>query len=152
EKEVYVATYGSLRRLMGNAHVNKYAGAEFVGLGHTVKAFDIFAYCGGFPSLSLKHNDAKVPAVVDVYKTTEKGLKGPYDGLEGYPSFYNRTLVDINMEDGKQLQAWIYHIDKQTGPLVESGDWCLHKVGENYYEQLAARDRAMQAELEAVQE
>lgn len=141
DKNVLVATYGSLRRGMGNHPVNDMAGGEFVGLGKTAGNVDIFAYCGGFPSISLKHSDNGKPVVVDVYRTTQQGLEGPYDRLEGHNplrktgNFYDRSEVMINMDSGEQVKAWIYHIDDVTGPLVESGDWCLHKGGEGYYEQ-----------------
>lgn len=133
EKNVYVACYGSLRNGMGNYHVNEYAGAEYVGTGKTVNNYDLFAYCGGFPSVSLIHNDAQKPVVVDVFKTTQRGLEGPYDRLEGHrgnghpQTFYNRDVVDVEMEDGTVLECWIYNIPEETGPLVESGDWCLYK-------------------------
>ncbi|MGL5013756.1 MAG: gamma-glutamylcyclotransferase family protein [Bacteroidales bacterium] len=142
DKIVYVATYGSLRRGMGNHVVNSYANAEFVGLGKTERNIDMFAYCGGFPSISLEHTENNKPIVVDVYKTTLDGLEGPYDRLEGYSpnrkggNFYNRTKIKIKMDDGSELDAWIYHIDSVTGPLVESGDWGLFKGGENYYDKL----------------
>lgn len=142
DKNVLVATYGSLRRGMGNHVVNTYADAEFVGVGKTKDNIDIFAYCGGFPSISLKHSDNGKPVVVDIYRTTQDGLEGPYDRLEGYSptrksgNFYDRTQVMVEMEDGSEVKAWIYHIDSQTGPLVESGDWGLYKGGENYYDKL----------------
>ncbi len=141
EKNVLVATYGSLRRNMGNHHVNELAGGEFVGTGKTAGNVDIFAYCGGFPSISLKHCENGKPVVVDVYRTTQAGLEGPYDRLEGYSptrksgNFYDRSEVMIDMDNGEQVKAWIYHIDEQTGPLVESGDWGLYKGGEDYYKQ-----------------
>ncbi|MGL4519211.1 MAG: gamma-glutamylcyclotransferase family protein [Phocaeicola sp.] len=143
EKNVYVATYGSLRRKMGNHSVNAMAGGEFVGLGKTEQNINLYAYCSGFPSVSLAHSSNEKPVVVDVYHTTQSGLEGPYDRLEGYNEkdpkrgFYDRTLVKINMDDGRELDAWIYHIDEETGPLVESGDWAIHRAGEKYYDGLA---------------
>lgn len=134
--KVYVATYGSLRSLMANHRVNTRAGGTVVGLGKTAQPFALYQYCQGFPSVSLADEHAHCQITVEVYETTEAGLTGPYDCLEGYPSFYNRTLVDVNMDDGTTLQAWIYNINEITGPLVESGDWCLHKYGEYYYKDL----------------
>ncbi|MGL5566022.1 MAG: gamma-glutamylcyclotransferase family protein [Plesiomonas sp.] len=142
DKTILVATYGSLRRNMGNHHVNAIGDGELVGLGKTVENFDIFAYCGGFPSVSLKHSENGKPVVVEVYRTHEKGLTGAYDRLEGYNaknperSFYNRTPIKVAMDNGDEVEAWIYHIDEATGPLVESGDWGLYKGGEGYYDNL----------------
>ena len=134
--EVYVATYGSLRRGMGNARVNEMANATFVGKGLTNDNFDLFRYGGGyFPSVSLADSESGTQVVIDVWETDMDGLTGPYDGLEGYPSFYNRTQIEITMDDGTAATAWIYHIDRPTGERVPSGDWCTHKHP-NYYEEM----------------
>lgn len=133
EKNVYVATYGSLRKGMGNYRVNESAGAEFFGSGKTKNKVALFRYCEGFPSISLTHpSDSHV--VVDVFKTDQNGLEGAYDSLEGYRgkghpyNFYDRTEVPIVMDDGSEITAWIYHIDEVTGPQVEHGDWCKYKA------------------------
>lgn len=138
---VYVACYGSLRRNMGNDRVNKYAEATLVGLGNTVEHYNLYAYCSGFPSVSLAHNSADKAVRVEVYQTTMAGLTGPYDMLEGYRgdsehNFYNRTLVPVQMDNGDVLDCWIYHIDEEQSVLVESGDWCEYKRGAEYYESL----------------
>ncbi|MCS5736871.1 gamma-glutamylcyclotransferase family protein, partial [Herbiconiux daphne] len=51
------------------------------------------------------------------------GLKGSYDALEGYPSFYNRTQIPVVLDDGRELDAWIYHIDEEQKEGVAHGDW-----------------------------
>lgn len=140
--KVLVATYGSLRRLMGNHHVNNAAGGVVFGLGRTKEKCDLYEYCSGFPSVSLSHTDADNTVRVEVYETTEHGLTRSYDRLEGCygpghsDNFYDRSLVTIVMDDGTEVEAWIYHIAEQTGPLVKSGDWAVHKRGEEYYDSL----------------
>ncbi len=148
---VLMATYGSLRRGMGNIWCNDAAKATFVATGTAVEPCQLYSYgSGSFPSVSL--NPAHVQPemkdlVVDIYSTDEKGLTGPYDGLEGYPTFYNRTEMPFKLTqdaviDGEELKAgtvvtaWIYHIDEVQCNAVNSGDWCTHKVGEDYYEKL----------------
>lgn len=141
DKTVLVATYGSLRRGMGNFRVNLRAGGEFVGTGKTMEHFDLFEYCYGFPSVSLTHNSAGKPVTVDVFATTQDGLEGAYDGLEGHHgndnphTFYKRSKVKVQMDNGNLVDAWMYHIDEETGPVVEHGDWCVHKNGEQYYDE-----------------
>jgi len=124
---IYVATYGSLRSNMGNHHVNERAGATKVGLGWTKENCDLYAYCSSFPSVSLEHEESGKPVRVEVYETTVAGLRGPYDSLEGYPNFYNRSLIGVVMDDGDELVAWMYHIDEKQSVRVESGDWCEYK-------------------------
>ena len=140
--KVLVATYGSLRRNMQNFRVNERAGGKFFGHGKTVENFDLFRFGGAyFPSVSLKHSDSGKPVVVDVFETDMAGLTGPYDMLEGYDpvnpedGFYNRTQIEIELDSGEVVKAWIYHICEEQNERVESGDWCLYNDPE-YYEKL----------------
>jgi len=121
-KGVLVAVYGTLRQGHGNHWSMEQAQGELVGKGKTVENFNLYNL-GAFPSVSLSHSSNKKPVVVEVYATDERGLTGPLDGLEGYPSFYNRTKVDVRLESGDVVEAWIYHIDDDKGNLIESGDW-----------------------------
>ena len=133
EGKTFVAVYGSLRTGMSNYGVNLRAGAELVGKGRTVEDYDLHRYAGCyFPSVSLTHSDSEKPVVVEVFETTQAGLTGPYDGLEGYPNFYNRTVVPVVLDDGREVDAWIYHIDEKQTDVVDSGDWVeyLENLGE----------------------
>lgn len=132
---VFIATYGSLRLGMENFRVNASGNGVHVGTGKTENNIDLYQYGGAyFPSVSLAHNSNGKQVVVDVFEAPEgdDGLEGAYDMLEGYPSFYNRTIIPIVMDNGDTLDAWIYHIDEEQSVLVESGDWCSHKGLEGY--------------------
>lgn len=138
DKNILVACYGSLRRNMGNFGCNVRAGAEFVGTGKTVEKYNLYDL-GSFPSISLVHNNQDHRVVVDVFRTDEAGLTGPYDSLEGYRgpdqyNFYNRTVVQIEMDTGEVVEAQIYHIDEEKSHPVGHGDWCLHHYGSDYYD------------------
>lgn len=142
--KVFIATYGSLRRNMQNFHVNARGGGEFVSKGVTVDQFDLYRYGGSyFPSVNLKANKSGKQVVVDVFEAPLEGLTGAYDTLEGYVArsarnpeggFYDRTQVEIQLDDGSFAKAWIYHIDEDQGDSnrVESGDWCLHNRADYY--------------------
>lgn len=143
EGHVFIATYGSLRRNMENYGVNSRGNGVFVGHGRTTENYDLYRYQGRayFPSISLVHNESNCPVVVDVFEAPDDrtGLKGSYDMLEGYPSFYNRTEIPITLENGDTLTAWIYHIDEKQGDPIEGGDWCTYKDAD-YYTKLEADD------------
>lgn len=134
----FVATYGSLRRGMHNTRVNQMAGGVLVGLGRTDDNINLYDL-GSFPSVSLTHDSQGSTVVVEVYETAiEGGLEGPYDRLEGYPHFYNRTEVPVTLDNGDTLTAWIYHIDSDRDrEVLNGGDWCLYR-NPNYYTDLAA--------------
>lgn len=133
--KTFIATYGSLRRKMQNFRVNASGNGEFVGKGKTLDNYDLYRYGGAyFPSVSLVHNVSNKQVVVDVFEAPEgrSGLEGSYDSLEGYPNFYNRTQIVVELDDGCQLLAWIYHIDEEQSDRIESGDWCEHNVPDYY--------------------
>lgn len=117
-----VAVYGTLRRGYGNHRVMERADGGFVGKGVTAKKFNMY-HMGGFPSVSKAHSSSQTPITVEVYDVEKEGITGPLDTLEGFPRFYNRTKTDIILDDGTLVDAWLYHIDEETGPVIESGDW-----------------------------
>lgn len=129
EGNVFIATYGSLRRGQGNFGVNARGGGVFFGQGKTEDNYNLYRYHGCyFPSVSLAHNSHGVPVVVEIFEAPESGMKRAYDSLEGYSTspehcFYNRTVVPIVLDDGRKLDAWIYHIDEDQDEGVEHGDW-----------------------------
>jgi gamma-glutamylcyclotransferase (GGCT)/AIG2-like uncharacterized protein YtfP len=114
---------------MENECVNERAKAEYMGEGKTDKNFNLYQYGNGyFPCVSLEHTDNATPVVVDVFQVTQDGLEGPYDALEGYPGFYNRTKILVKMYNDDLVEAWIYHIDEAQPNVVESGDWVEFKT------------------------
>lgn len=140
QEKVYIATYGSLRLDMQNFHVNNRGGGQYIGTGKTEQNYDLFRYGGSyFPSVSLTHSENNKPVVVDVFEAPVSGLTGAYDGLEGYPHFYNRTQIPVILEDGHRVEAWIYHIDEKQPTPVVTGDWCEY-VRPNYYQELADKN------------
>lgn len=123
-EKILVAVYGTLRTGESNHRSMVRANGTSMGLGKTVENYNLYSL-GGFPKVSLTRNDHEVPVVVEVFETDERGLTGPLDGLEGYPSFYNRTLVDVLLDSGETVKAWIYHIENNSGLTapIKNGDW-----------------------------
>ena len=131
--KVLVACYGSLRTGQANVHVNARGGGVSIGEGFTKENYNLYRYNGAyFPSVSLAHNDHGTPVRVEVFETTEAGLKGAYDTLEGYSEdesyrFYNRTQIPVILDSGEEVVAWIYHIDQDLPDwAVKHGDWVKH--------------------------
>lgn len=122
--KVLVAVYGTLRTGEGNFRCMESAQGVSLGLGKTVENYNIYSL-GGFPKVSLTRNSHNVPVVVEVFETDERGLTGPLDRLEGYPAFYDRTKVPVKLDSGETVEAWIYHIESNSGlsyPIL-NGDW-----------------------------
>jgi len=120
-----VAVYGSLRAGLGNHRVldTKWGGSEYVKTTRTADNHNLRAYCSGFPCVSLNEGEGTV--VVELYRILTDETAHRLDRLEGYPSFYDRTKIE--MLDGEE--AWIYHINNSQAEIIEDGDW------KRYYEE-----------------
>lgn len=121
EKCNLVAVYGSLLSGLGNHPVIQ--GSKFVAHTETKDMFKIVDYARGcFPAVTL--DDAVSPIVVEVYEVEDEWTARRLDGLEGYPNFYNRTIVPLV----NGMKAWIYHIEDklEDEDTIVSGDWKLH--------------------------
>ncbi|NIP41348.1 MAG: gamma-glutamylcyclotransferase, partial [candidate division Zixibacteria bacterium] len=71
---------------------------------------------GGFPAVELSGTTAITGEVYEVDDQTFANL----DRLEGYPSFYNRIMIDT--EHG---EAWMYYIEdcSRFSDVVKNGTW-----------------------------
>ena len=120
-KPILAAVYGSLRRGLGNHRLLK--SNKLVGV-QELDGFTLWDYApGSFPAIT-EGGDSKI--TVELYEVDAAGLKR-LDGLEGYPSFYNRKVVSTERGD-----AWIYFIEEDLSHLnkVEDGDWYMYLVNE----------------------
>lgn len=120
DKPNIVAVYGSLREGLGNWrwYLSSKAEAEKIST-EKIKGFKMVSL-GGYPAIYTSKDESEI--TIEVYKVTDKTFKG-LDGLEGYPSFYNRK--EVMTSKGK---AWIYFIDSIAEKSdqythVENGDW-----------------------------
>lgn len=121
-----VAVYGSLLSGLSNHRVMERAKGKLVGSGESIMNIDMYSL-GGFPSISLKHSEHGNTIRVEVYEVDDEGMK-PLNALEGYRgeghnNFYDRSLIDVKLDNGDVVEAFIYHIDEQKSAPVVDGDW-----------------------------
>ena len=110
-----VAVYGTLRQGFGNHRLLEHS--KFLGKTQTEPIFNMHGHV--VPWIS---NGGSTKITIEVYEIDEETLER-LDWLEGYPSYYNRRL--INTEFG---EAWIYFIDNRSvGSKIESGDWAEYR-------------------------
>lgn len=114
-----VAVYGTLRKNNGNHQIIN--DQEHLGTFITDPKYTMFTM-GGFPGVLL-NGDSEI--VIEVYKIDNQQSLERLDRLEGYPSFYNRTVIDTPYG-----RAWMYYLDNDNDeysadlyPRIESGDW-----------------------------
>ena len=114
-KKVFV--YGSLKQGFGNHRLLE--SATFLGLDTTPPDYTMYSL-GGFPGIIPKGN---TPIQGEVYEVDQDQFER-LDMLEGYPSFYNRKLIDTAHGD-----AWIYYLNGDDGEdftryeRVDNGVW-----------------------------
>lgn len=120
-----VFVYGSLRRQHGNFRILERSNATHVGDYTLQLPYQMYSM-GAFPALVEVFNTLN-HITGEVYEVTPEGMQS-LDWLEGYPNFYDRTLVQTPSGG-----AWVYHLaDRDVGslPVVESGDWAEYLKGE----------------------
>jgi gamma-glutamylcyclotransferase (GGCT)/AIG2-like uncharacterized protein YtfP len=118
-QEILVAVYGSLRKGFGNHRVLERNEAQILST-ERIGGFKMFSM-GAFPFIQPASEEDMI--TIEVYAVPITGLPD-LDRLEGYPSFYNRKLVQTS-----KGQAWIYFIENERGGYqqVHDGDWMMFK-------------------------
>ena len=51
------------------------------------------------------------------------------DRLEGYPSFYRRERIQVNLVGGGRVLAWVYIMNRlpKDAKVIEGGDWRTYR-------------------------
>jgi gamma-glutamylcyclotransferase (GGCT)/AIG2-like uncharacterized protein YtfP len=93
------------------------ARAEFVGAGKTKHRYA--TYVDGIPYVVKE----EVSQIAGEAYAVDQGTLGGLDALEGHPSWYERQEVDVVLEDGRQVVAWMYFPKQKQGKLNETGDF-----------------------------
>lgn len=108
-----VCVYGSLREGLHN-HALLHT-AEFIDEYWTEAEFKMVSL-GGFPA--LVPDSAGIQIKVELYEVDDNTF-ARLDSLEGYPSFYDRKIINLG-----DHEAWIYYQHEYSSDtIVDSGDW-----------------------------
>ena len=117
---IKVAVYGTLRQGFHNHYLLN--GGKFLGQAKAKFPAVMFS-AGGFPKVDLTKELPELPPItVELYEVSEDILKHNLDALEGYPGWYDRSVMPFDTDTG-EVAAWIYHMETDDRPVVESGDW-----------------------------
>lgn len=113
-----VFVYGTLLSGYGN-NALLYT-STFVGRAETQDKMSMGAR--GIPYVTNKRQETKITG--EVYDVTNEVL-GRLDRLEGHPDFYERKRIRAKMEDGKEIECWMYMYDFDPNRVtpVPSGDY-----------------------------
>lgn len=105
-----VAVYGTLRKGFHN-HV-LLEGSKFLGETKTEPKFNMY---GNLIPWITNNGDTSI--AIEVYEVEEETFQR-LDWLEGYPSYYDRQVIDTEFGE-----AWIYFRYGAAENKISSGDW-----------------------------
>lgn len=118
DQPILVAVYGSLRKGMGNHALLARGNAVHLST-ERVKGWDMYSL-GAFPF--IREGGGEI--TIEVYAVDSQTFSN-LDRLEGYPSFYDRELIETSKGN-----AWVYFIDSSPNSRpVTSGDWVTYYNG-----------------------
>lgn len=113
-----VAVYGSLLSGFGNHRLLEQS--NFLGQSE-ITGFEMYSL-GGFPVICPVENKSVVQA--EIYQVDDTTM-ARLDRLEGYPNFYNRQEVSVQVA-GKVESAWVYFMSNPPNyaqDKIETGSW-----------------------------
>ena len=114
-----VFVYGTLRKGFSNHHYLK--NSKFLGKARTKERYTMVA-----ASIPFVNKTPSTQIVGEVYEVDVATLK-KLDVLEGHPNWYIREKVPVILEDGQEIEAWIYFNDREHGEFVETGDYANYR-------------------------
>jgi gamma-glutamylaminecyclotransferase len=107
--------YGTLR--IGGANHHLLEGALSHGQARTIDPYAL--YLGDYPYVAK--SPPVSPIVGEVYAVDARILE-LVDDLEEHPDWYRREPVQVRLDNGGQLTAWLYFHPQPRGRCLESGD------------------------------
>lgn len=120
-----VFVYGTLKKTYGNHSV--LGGSTYLTTTDTVSSFvlgDIgYPYAFPYDSVPSAYTKLLFPIRGEVYKIDDEYSFAGLDGLEGYPSHYNRRIISTKAG----LSAWMYV--QEDWSLAEYCSACKLKEG-----------------------
>ncbi len=112
-----VFVYGTLKRGFSNHYY--LADAKFIGNATTKEKYAMYEDFG----IPFVYKDEKVSHIKgEVYEVDDATLSA-IDHLEGHPEVYKRELVKVILENGEEIDAWIYFYPEKRGKLNPSGEF-----------------------------
>lgn len=116
-----IAVYGSLLvGLHNHSVISQHGKDSYKLLGEDVirDNFTLISLHDSFPGL-IPNTDKDIPVKIEVYRVNEAVYQS-VERLEGYPSFYDKHLVDTKFG---QAEVYVLGEEYLSYPIVESGDW-----------------------------
>ena len=111
-----IFVYGTLRKGQGNHRLLERS--KFIRNAKTKLRYAL--YGNGVPFLSRTKAVSQITG--EVYSIDNATLSR-LDELEGHPDMYKREQAEVVLQNGTELNAWIYFHDTAHGDVIQSGDF-----------------------------
>ena len=111
-----VFVYGTLKQ----GFPNHFFLAWQKSLGPAVTVEPYALYEDVYPLVCKKEHISPIRG--EVYEVGDTILKR-MDTLEDHPEYYRREEVEVELESGKRVMAWVYFFPEPRGRLYPEGDW-----------------------------
>lgn len=105
----HLAVYGTLKSDKGNHWL--LSDSQFIGKGKTGNKYPMV--CEGIPYVYNEPGTGH-HIHVEVYDITDPTVALDVDNLENHPDWYKRTIVNIQLDTGEYVNAWMYLQPKNT--------------------------------------
>ncbi|QGY42037.1 gamma-glutamylcyclotransferase [Pseudodesulfovibrio cashew] len=113
-----VFVYGTLKREFSNHYFLR--NAKFVGSARTCERYSL--YVDEFPLVFRGEPISQIRG--EVYAVDDPTLTR-LDSLEGHPREYRREEIDVQLQSGERVRAWMYFYPERNGRLISSGEYKL---------------------------
>lgn len=113
--------YGTLKYDFPN---HRFLGkSRFLGEAKTVEPYALYMF-----EHPLVYARERVSLICgEVYKVSDQTL-ARIDALQSHPEHYYREEVEIRLESGEHVAAWIYFFPDKLGKLIKTGVFDLAEV------------------------
>lgn len=128
---VNLFVYGSLRQGMG---ANYMMGGEPIHVGKiTDPGFMLVNAGGAWPGVVTNAHDDRPDIVGEVYSISDPVILNRLDMYEGYPGLFDKTQVEVQLEDGSSVECtmyvYVYDSDREwpEALVIPDGDWVKYR-------------------------
>jgi gamma-glutamylcyclotransferase (GGCT)/AIG2-like uncharacterized protein YtfP len=107
--KINVFVYGSLKQGFHNHGWMEEIGAKYLGKCSTEKIFDMISMYDSYPGLI----NGEYGIIGELYEIDSMDIYH-LDRLEGYPNYYDRQVINVNMDNGVEYKAICYILSDEV--------------------------------------
>ncbi|QEZ90202.1 gamma-glutamyl cyclotransferase, AIG2-like (plasmid) [Aliarcobacter cibarius] len=128
-KEIYVFTYGTLKKGFSNNHFLN--DAIFISNAITCDNYQMYPCSNkNFPFLIKSENVQQIKG--EVFKTNSKKVLDDLDYLENYPNLYLKEFIKVKLENNSIVEALVYFKNEKSYLNAVDYSMPINEWNDNY--------------------